>query len=105
PAALQHQTRMAQAVASAEAAGVDADKQRNALESFVAQVTLTTNAISALAEALDHHDSDYYKHARQVRTDVRGAMAALRAAVDALELTVSDDLWPVPTYGDLLFIK
>ncbi len=105
PAALQHQTRMAQAVASAEAAGVDADKQRNALEAFVGQVTLTTNAINALAEALDHHESDYFKHAKQVRTDVRGAMAALRAAVDALEVTVSDDLWPVPTYGDLLFIK
>ena len=31
------------------------------------------------------------------------AMAALRHPVDELELLVDKDLWPVPTYGDLLF--
>lgn len=30
-------------------------------------------------------------------------MAELRAPIDALELIVEKDLWPVPTYGDLLF--
>ncbi len=31
------------------------------------------------------------------------AMAALRAPVDRLEMLVSEEVWPVPTYGDLLF--
>ena len=31
------------------------------------------------------------------------AMAALRAPIDALELIVDKEAWPVPTYGDLLF--
>jgi glutamine synthetase len=30
-------------------------------------------------------------------------MKALRAAVDSLEMIVDKDLWPVPTYGDLMF--
>ena len=31
------------------------------------------------------------------------AMAALRKPVDELELLVDKTLWPVPTYGDLMF--
>ncbi len=31
------------------------------------------------------------------------AMAELRAPIDALEVLVDKDIWPVPTYGDLLF--
>ena len=31
------------------------------------------------------------------------AMDALRHPVDELELLVDKDLWPVPTYGDLMF--
>ena len=31
------------------------------------------------------------------------AMGALRKPVDELELIVDKNLWPVPTYGDLLF--
>ena len=34
---------------------------------------------------------------------VMPAMAALRSPVDELELLVDKDIWPVPTYGDLMF--
>ena len=30
-------------------------------------------------------------------------MKALREPIDRLELLVDKDLWPVPTYGDLMF--
>ena len=32
------------------------------------------------------------------------AMATVRAAADALESVVADDLWPLPTYQEMLFI-
>ncbi|MBY0309019.1 MAG: hypothetical protein K2Q09_09780, partial [Phycisphaerales bacterium] len=105
PAAIQHQTRLAQAVAASEAAGVEVDAQRNALEAFVGKVGAVNNAVRDLGEALGHHEPDCFKHARRVRTEVKGAMGELRAAVDSLEIDVADDLWPVPTYRDLLFIK
>jgi glutamine synthetase len=105
PAALAHQTRLADAVASTEAAGVDVDAQRNALEAFVAKVTSLTKATDALALANDHHDDDPFKHAKHIKGHVKPAMAELRAAVDELEMVVTDELWPVPTYRDLLFIK
>ena len=31
------------------------------------------------------------------------AMAALRYPIDALELLVDKSVWPMPTYGDLMF--
>ena len=31
------------------------------------------------------------------------AMTALRAPVDKLETIVDKDIWPIPTYADMLF--
>ena len=31
-------------------------------------------------------------------------MAAVRKAADELESVVADDLWPLPTYQEMLFI-
>ncbi len=31
-------------------------------------------------------------------------MAAVRSAADSLETLVADDLWPLPTYQEMLFI-
>jgi glutamine synthetase len=36
---------------------------------------------------------------------VKPAMERVRAAVDALETHVAADLWPLPTYRELLFLK
>ena len=33
------------------------------------------------------------------------AMNAVRTAGDQLELLVADDLWPLPTYQEMLFVK
>jgi glutamine synthetase len=32
-------------------------------------------------------------------------LGQLREAADGLEGIVADDLWPLPTYGELLFIR
>jgi glutamine synthetase len=34
---------------------------------------------------------------------VRGVMDELRAPADELEMIVDKELWPIPTYGELLF--
>ena len=40
-----------------------------------------------------------------MREHVIPEMAELRKAADKLESIVSDDLWPLPTYREMLFIK
>jgi glutamine synthetase len=32
-------------------------------------------------------------------------MGRVREAVDGLEASVDDDLWPLPTYQELLFVR
>ena len=41
--------------------------------------------------------------ARFYHSEVCPAMQVLRAPVDHLEMIVDGKLWPMPTYGDLLF--
>ncbi len=45
------------------------------------------------------------EHAKHMRDTVIPAMTAVREIADRLEGIVSDDLWPLPTYQEILFIK
>ena len=47
--------------------------------------------------------TDGRKKAEYYRDVICADMAALRAPADALEMMVEKDLWPFPTYGDILF--
>ena len=47
--------------------------------------------------------ADTVKKAEAYRDRVVTAMRALRTDVDAIEMIVPADMWPVPTYADLLF--
>ena len=46
---------------------------------------------------------DGLKRARVYHDEVLSAMEKLRACVDAMELLCGRDVWPYPTYGDILF--
>jgi glutamine synthetase len=59
---------------------------------------------SANLEENQPHD-DTLKHAEYMRDTVIPAMEATRAAADKLEKVVADDLWPLPKYSEILFVK
>jgi glutamine synthetase len=44
-------------------------------------------------------------HADYARDTTVPAMGAVRDAADALEKVVTDDLWPLPKYAEILFVK
>jgi glutamine synthetase len=66
-----------------------------------------TSAIFALEQAnADHPEEvEVLDHALYMRDSVIPAMTAVRDAADALEKIVADDLWPLPKYSEILFIK
>ena len=106
PASLRYQTEVAQAVTTTKAAGVDNAAQLEALKELTAAVTGLQKATAALDKANGHHaDGDAYAHAKYMRDAVVPAMAELRTRGDFLETLVADDLWPLPTYREMLFIK
>ena len=52
-----------------------------------------------------HPDVDGLKHALYMRDEVVPAMEGVREIADRLERIVADDLWPLPKYSEMLFIK
>ncbi|MFZ5624116.1 MAG: glutamine synthetase III [Gemmatimonadota bacterium] len=105
PAALQHQGLLADTVASTEAAGLSCEDTKASLKAFIARVSELHAAIDALEKAMAHHGADPMKHAQHIKQNVRPAMARLRTIVDTLEGQVAKELWPLPSYQELLFLK
>jgi glutamine synthetase len=57
------------------------------------------------ANLAENQPSDLVEHAEFMRDKVIPAMATCREAADKLEKVVADDLWPLPKYSEILFIK
>jgi glutamine synthetase len=103
PAAVRYQTELAQNVAALKAAGVEASTIT--LESVSGPVSDLTSAIGTLKKALSHHAGDTaLAEASHAQDELLPAMAAVRTAADDLEAVVADDLWPLPTYQEMLYV-
>jgi glutamine synthetase len=62
--------------------------------------------IEALEKALAHHGAaDLRAEVKHFHDDVIPAMVGLRGTADQIETILPDDLWPLPTYREMLFIK
>jgi glutamine synthetase len=106
PAALRYQGEVAAAVNATKAAGVDNAAQVELLRTLTKTISGFQAATASLDEGLGHHaDGDLLAHARHSRDHVLTAMSELRKLGDRLEAMVADDLWPLPTYREMLFIK
>jgi glutamine synthetase len=103
PAAVRYQTELAENVATLKAAGVEAST--TALETVSGPLSELTSAIGTLKAALSHHAGDTaLAEAQHAHDELLPAMTAVRAAADELEGVVADDLWPLPTYQEMLYI-
>jgi glutamine synthetase len=106
PAALRYLTEVANSVNATKAAGVDNSAQLDFLKTLSKTTSDFQTAIAALDKALGHHaEGEPFDHAKYFRDSVLPAMNAVRVLGDKLETLVADDLWPLPTYREMLFIK
>ena len=107
PAAIHFNTRLGQSIAAVSATGVDADLsvQKELLLRCSSLLASASKALEELKVLLPQVDAmeDVAEMARAYHDKVFPAMASLRHPVDELELLVDKDIWPVPTYGDLMF--
>ncbi len=74
-------------------------------ESLIEELVESINALKAVNLAENQPDEDLMEHARYICDEVVGAMEAVRSAADKLEKVVADELWPLPKYSEILFIK
>ena len=64
---------------------------------------ITTNPPYMLADHGLRNPDDSKAIAISYKDDVMAAMAALRKPVDELEVIMPKEVWPMPTYGDLVY--
>jgi glutamine synthetase len=106
PAALEYQKRVAESVGATKAAGVDCPEGRKLLDEVCGLACELRRRTEALQHALDHQGSESAEaHAKHYRDKVVPAMVALRETGDKLETLVPHDVWPLPTYREMLFLK
>ncbi|MDR1789329.1 MAG: glutamine synthetase III [Opitutaceae bacterium] len=102
PAANKHIVRLGETLAAQKAAGVKGDA--TALKKASALVASLQKGIAELETLREKFSGDATAQAKHA-LKVRAAQSKVRADADALEAEVADDIWPLPTYGELLFIK
>jgi glutamine synthetase len=109
PAAIRYQGEVATSIAAARTAGVNAGnlgEQEQQLSDLAKTISELQTKITALLHAVDHvGGGDALSHAKHTKQAVLPAMLAVRVLGDKLETIVADDLWPLPTYREMLFIK
>ena len=106
PAVIRYTTVLAKSINEVKAAcGADVSVQTDILMEVSKLLAETKHAlvhleeVSAVAAKMSHsrEQAVYY------RDEVTSAMVALRTPVDKLEMLVDKAMWPMPSYGDLIF--
>ncbi len=104
PAAVEYQNRLAATSLALKSMGKKhCTTVLDELNDLVADLQ---GRIEDLRQAIGHEaKGGVADHARYCRDSISPAMLAVREVADQLEGIVADDLWPLPTYQEMLFIK
>jgi len=106
PAAIRYLGQVAQSVTAMTSAGMGSLAPTELLRVLGETTQAFTHALHELEHAVGHHaEGDAFAHAKYARDSVFAKMVELRTLGDKLETLVADDLWPLPTYREMLFIK
>ncbi len=105
PAAAEYATFLAESIASFKAVSVPAPVQEDLLRKAAELMASAYKNLEKLEAATTNAQgiADTVKKAEAYRDKVATAMRNLRTDIDALEMIVPSDMWPVPTYAELLF--
>jgi glutamine synthetase len=106
PAAFRYMNDLLAAAERASDIGLKSEGLRTTLE----QLNALVDELRASLDVLRAHNAelggeDVHSKAYHMRDNIVPAMAAVRSACDRLEKVVPDDMWPLPTYRDMLFVK
>jgi glutamine synthetase len=104
PAAIGYLSELSITSSSMAEMGVELD---NSIAVKVAsESNAMMSAVGKLSGAIEKHDFDSIEeHMQFCANDIRSLMDEVRLHADSLESEVADELWPLPKYQEMLFIK
>ncbi len=105
PAVMKYTKSLADTVNAVTSAGAEAPVQLDLLKETSGLLGETKEALSRLIHVTEEAGKMEagQEQAKYFHDEVMAAMEALRTPVDKLEMIVDKDMWPMPSYGDLLF--
>jgi glutamine synthetase len=105
PAAVQYQQDLASSVTAVKAAGGSTREVKKLLDRYTKLVDGFRAATDKLEKTNGGHASTIEKHARHMRDVVIPCMDRVREFGDEIEVLTPHELWPLPTYREMLFLK
>jgi glutamine synthetase len=108
PAVIKFATNQAASINTIKATGIAADLSAQAellteVSSLTAALKNKIAALEASVAKAENAHGDSYEQASLFRFDVFEKMNELREVADTLETLVDKEVWPMPTYAELLF--
>ena len=106
PAVIKYTTVLAESVNAVKAAGpIDVSVQMDLLAKCSALLKESNDAMNKLSDVVERvmEIPEGRERAVYCKDEVCKAMADLRSPVDKLEMLVDKEMWPMPSYGDLIF--
>jgi glutamine synthetase len=104
PAAIHYLSELA--TTSSEMAKMDIALDSSVAKTVADEANAMMKAVGKLDVAISKHDfSSTEKHMKYCADVIRDLMNEVRLHADALEVEVSDELWPLPKYREMLFIR
>lgn len=105
PAVMRYTKELAETVNAVREAGADYEVQADILHRVSTLLKESKEALEKLGivtrQAMEKEEGK--EQAFWFYGEVAPAMEALRKPVDELEMIVAKDMWPMPSYGDLIF--
>ena len=106
PATLEYTTQIAEHIIALNKVGVfEVSAQTELLQDLTKAINNLKQCTDKLKDELAQSASieDTYEKAVFFKEHILSSMTALRQVADTLELLVDEKVWPIPTYGELLF--
>lgn len=105
PAALRYQHELAEQVAASHNVSVECTRTAGRLSDVAHLVDALQDGIEVLKSAVSMQHEDQHVHAIFIRDQLRPSMLDARLTSDQLEELIPQDLWPLPSYTEMLFIR
>ena len=106
PAVIKYTTVLAESITAVKSAcTADVSAQTEILTEVSTLLAASKKALVKLQEVTEKAASmeEGREQAVYYRDEVKAAMDALRTPIDKLEMLVDKSMWPMPSYGDLIF--
>jgi len=103
PAAMRHLSELSLSLSNLSEIGIDVGKENAQKVADLVKSMMTS--VEQLGDLLTKHFATPEEHMQFCANTLKPLMDQVRSYADALEGEVADDLWPLPTYQEMLFIK